>query len=374
MVEKKKQHFVPQFYMRNFSADPGKRFFSLYHLDSGKRIDGVPIKDQNYHDYFYGKDGKIEDALAILEHASSVVIARVLADDALPERMSEEFVTLHLFVLFQANRTAVSAKQLDEQLGKYVKELARDEPQLKDSVEELRIGFNNAPAQALKIAAQTSPFTLDLKWKLLLNRTSQPYITSDHPVVLYNQFLETRKQLGSNIGLTAKGLQIFYPLGPRHLLMMYDGDSYRVGGRKHLEPNTEVADSDVSALNALQAANADECLFFSPETSPIHVASAVDSGRQYHIDESTSVERYEPLSEETGELIHISRMHLRAELVLPSVGVIPSAAGAQISNHVVQLRDPTFVRLCEDFCAQVEAGRYKSSQFGDYMRDRFASC
>lgn len=39
MPENKKQHFVPQFYLRNFSADAEQKLFSLYQFGSGKRHD-----------------------------------------------------------------------------------------------------------------------------------------------------------------------------------------------------------------------------------------------------------------------------------------------------------------------------------------------
>ncbi len=361
MAEKRKQHFVPQFYMRNFSGDAEKMHFSLYHFGSSKRMDGVPIKDQNYDDYFYGKDGTIENALSMLEGAASAVVARVLANTALPERMSEDFITLVTFALFQSGRTPVAAAEIDEQLERFVKEVAKDAPELKDSVDAVRVRFTNAPAVLLRFVAESYVFVLDLKWKLLQNKTSRLYITSDHPAILYNQFLEKRKTFGSSIGLASKGLQFFLPLGPRHLLMMYDGGVYRVGGRTHLEPCIEAQEHDVAALNALQAANADELLFFSPHTAADHVAEAVELGRKQHLVEKASVKRYEGADEEVGDLIHLWRAELRVGLVLPSVVILPSAAGPQLSNHVVHLRDPEFVQICKDFRSQVHTGRYSSS-------------
>jgi hypothetical protein len=185
MAEKKKQHFVPQFYMRNFSEDAEKKFFSLYHLGSAKRLDSVPIKDQNYEDYFYGNDGTIENALHHIETVASGVVARVLADNALPERMSEGFTTLLTFALFQAGRTPVAAAEIDEQAEKFVKEIARDVPELREGMDHVRVRFTNAPAAVLKIVAESLPFALDLKWKLLLNKTDRLYVTSDHPAIFY---------------------------------------------------------------------------------------------------------------------------------------------------------------------------------------------
>lgn len=46
MAEKKKQHFVPQFYMRNFAVDPEKRRISLFLIDADRHVPAATIKDQ----------------------------------------------------------------------------------------------------------------------------------------------------------------------------------------------------------------------------------------------------------------------------------------------------------------------------------------
>jgi hypothetical protein len=371
MPEKKKQHFVPQFYMRNFSADTEKKKVSLYNFGSEKRIDDIPIKDQNYDDYFYGKDGEIEDALGLIEGKAADVIADIISRSELPARMSDGHITLLIFALFQAGRTPTAAAEIEELSEKLMKEIMKADPKLTASAEGVHIKVKNAPAMSLQTVAATHVFALDLKWKLLLNNTNRLYITSDHPAVMYNQFLEKRKTIGSNIGLAVKGMQFFLPLGPRHLLMIYDDGVYRIGGRKHLESTIEAQELDVSALNALQTANADELLYFSPDTEPDHVIEAIVSGRMHHVVEKASVKTYEGTTAASGKLIHSSRTDLRIGLALPSVVIQPSAAGPPLGNGAVIERDPEFVEMCRDFCNMVQAGRYTVSQFSNYMRDRF---
>lgn len=358
--------------MRNFSDDADRKMISLYHIREGMRVDRVPIKNQNYVDYLYGKDGRIEDALGQMEVVASEVITDILADDKLPERLSEGFSALHAFVLFQLGRTPAAVKEINDQVDKLLKEMARDEPELRDSLDEVRFEFTDAPAELMRTVAETYPFTVDLKWKLLLNYTDRLFITSDHPAILYNQFLEKRKRFGSNIGLSSKGLQIFFPIGPRHLIVMYDEGVYRIGGRKHLESTIEVQEADVIALNLLQAANADELLFFNPLTDADHVTAAANSGRAFHVEDKSAVKRYHATGGKRGDIIHSSRVELRVDLELPCAVIQSSAAGPQLSNAAVQLRDPEFVQICEDFLASVKRGRYTIGQFGDYMKDRWA--
>lgn len=113
------------------------------------------IKDQAYDDYFYGKDGVLEKALGDIEKVASKVIADLLANNALPERLSEGFTTLHTFALFQTGRTPAAAAEMDEQVDKIAKELARDVPELKDSLDKVRISYANAPAAALKLSGSS---------------------------------------------------------------------------------------------------------------------------------------------------------------------------------------------------------------------------
>jgi hypothetical protein len=107
------------------------------------------------------------------------------------------------------------------------------------------------------------PMTLDLSYKVISSeRCSRSFITSDHPVILYNSFLEERKTFGGNCGLASKGLQMFLPLSPKRLMMLYDGGCYAVGtrGNRVVPAN----DDDVVTLNALQYISCDCNLYLKP--------------------------------------------------------------------------------------------------------------
>ena len=66
MSDWKSQHFVPQFYLRNFSVKETDRKVALYHIPSGRFVPGAPIKSQAYEGNFY-KELVIEAALGDLE-------------------------------------------------------------------------------------------------------------------------------------------------------------------------------------------------------------------------------------------------------------------------------------------------------------------
>ncbi len=58
----KRQHYVPQMILRNFSTDSATT--TLVVLSSGKRVDAAPIARQCYEPYFYGKDQILEDSFS----------------------------------------------------------------------------------------------------------------------------------------------------------------------------------------------------------------------------------------------------------------------------------------------------------------------
>ena len=62
MPAQKKQHYVPQCILRNFTNDQNK--FYLFQVRKNRIIDqAVPYKDHCYTDYLYGKDGNWENWL-----------------------------------------------------------------------------------------------------------------------------------------------------------------------------------------------------------------------------------------------------------------------------------------------------------------------
>ena len=113
------------------------------------------------------------------------------------------------------------------------------------------------------MTTQNYPILIDLEYKLLVNRTDVEFITSDNPVVLYNQIFSFRK-FGSNTGLATKGLQIFFPISPDKIILLYDSDVYRVGSEKKIAIEI-LNNKDISNINTLQACSCYENIYFRDE-------------------------------------------------------------------------------------------------------------
>jgi Protein of unknown function (DUF4238) len=361
MAEHKKQHFVPQFYMKNFSADAERRRISLYAIGAGRHVAGASIKDQAHKEYFYGKAG-VEDKLSQLEAVVSPIIAKAIADNTLPELMSEGHLMLLTFVLFQDARTPAMAARMNERTEKKVKMIAKQFPDLKADADKMKVSDPNAPLTALQIAEELRPFVLDLRWKLLENKTRRFFITSDNPVVLYNRFLEKRQPQTGNTGLNCRGLQIFMPLGPRHLLMLYDGDVYRFGSRNPLETLIEIIEWDVEALNVLQAANAHGVLYFHADTDLQQLRDTVKRAERYRGSSRVEIKECVGIGPggQKGPLIMSLKPELRVGLALDCVGIIPAAAGQRLEDSLALLRDPERVRRFQE--ARMKGG-YDARRF-----------
>ena len=99
-----------------------------------------------------------------------------------------------------------------------------------------------------------------LTCKFLVNLSDLPFITSDSPVILYNQFRENIGDLNGATAIASKGLQIFYPIHPRLMICFFDEIEYDYGSEDCI--STELID-DVHQLNILQHLNSNSQLFFN---------------------------------------------------------------------------------------------------------------
>jgi hypothetical protein len=329
--------------MKNFSVDANRKLICLYVLESGVLKRDVPIKEQGYEDYYYGKGNGVEAFLGRLEGAVSPLIARALTDNALPTPGDVDHSVLLKFVILQRGRTPALADSLNKQIENMAKALADRFDDLKDKTLE-KADDKDMPLIALQAAEGIWPLADDLAWKLVENKTSRLFLTSDHPAVFYNQFLETRTKSDGITGIASTGLQVFLPIGPRHLLMLYDKNVYRVGGRKQFDTYIDTCnETDVAGFNSLQIANADEVVYFNAETSEDHVRQAAESGMRFRLSEKRIVRDLPavgPNGDAMGAIIGSSLKDLRIGFRPSFSVIIPSAAGPRMDPWSVELRDP----------------------------------
>ncbi len=109
----------------------------------------------------------------------------------------------------------------------------------------------------------------DLQMKLLKNSSKFPFITSDNPLVKYNQFLESKKWPSGWTGFASLGLQMFLPLNSELVLVLYDSWTYRYGDKRM--SLIEVTHKDVNQLNTLQILNCETNVFFNHDATEEYI-------------------------------------------------------------------------------------------------------
>src|ERR1700738_351752 len=101
MARNKDHHFNPQFYLRNFSADESGKSIHLYNIARARCIFGASIAGQCARPYFYGKDGRLETGLGMLETAAAPMFRRMISERKVPARRSAEHGLLGQFIAVQ---------------------------------------------------------------------------------------------------------------------------------------------------------------------------------------------------------------------------------------------------------------------------------
>lgn len=144
--KKKRQHYVPQFVLRNFSGDGAT--VRAHVLESARTIDGAPIKGQCAESYFYGQQPDMENAFAESEAKVATFVRAVASGDlsaftgeyrsafALEELedwrrlQAHPLYAVREFVFFQAHRTLASAQSFTNAADREAKWWLRRDPHL----------------------------------------------------------------------------------------------------------------------------------------------------------------------------------------------------------------------------------------------------
>jgi hypothetical protein len=182
MAEYKKQHYIPQFYLRNFSTD--RRRVCLFLLAQKKAVRDVNIKGQCVRDYFYSKDIEVEKALSgLIEGPSHIAIERVLKTGHLPAARSDDMAKLLSFVLTLQGRTLAASNAMEEVTEHFGEHVIKSYTQASgkytaDQLKGIRMRLTQPALMSLVIATQMLPLVMDLK-PALLTTNQRGLITSD---------------------------------------------------------------------------------------------------------------------------------------------------------------------------------------------------
>ncbi len=277
MVAKKYNHYVPRFYLANFSGNPS--YIDKCIKGTGMIVRKSPLRSTGGIDYLYGKKGDIENALSNFEAVWATVIRTVIGNECLPTDTNSQEL-LRLFFTIGEGRTQYAGKNEIEQFGNLYRVIARMYKEHKriDLSDDI-IDTINAKAEIpniyqLRNAINMIPVIMDLQLSLIKNNSNTSFVTTDNPVSKYNQLFISRKYLRP-YGYGHIGIQFFMPISPKHCLVLFDAAAYKLSSFY----NGLFVVKDpliIRGLNRLFVAYADEEIYFGESVSDRTVRALVD--------------------------------------------------------------------------------------------------
>jgi hypothetical protein len=229
------QHYVPRFYLANFSRDG---IINCFDKTTSKQF-VENIEQIGCEKYFYDIDGqteqRVERELAKNEEEFNCVYDKLVSRKSLYCLNWTEKESFARFVAIQDIRTREQRETI-KGVGSELKRIFVDKPtseELKRQLEEVATDSaleRTARRVHLKLLIETLlgennlvEMFLDLKWVLYQNNTKMPFWTSDHPVNRFNPI--DQSPLG-NLGVLSRGIEISFPLTPKLGLSLCDPIEY----------------------------------------------------------------------------------------------------------------------------------------------------
>lgn len=339
MSKRKNQHYVPQFYLKNFSRNGDRKTINLFNPKKELFVKGASIKNQSSKDFFYGKDGSVEEGLSQIESILAPKIAEFTYSDILPNKYSDDHFAILIFMIINELRNPTWIEQIksfsklaNEQIEEFSK--GKSEGFIPETPHEMAVdlSFSNYE-HILKIC-------LDLDFKLLINQTENPFITCDFPSIKYNQFLEKKTIHGSITGYATTGLQIFLPLNSKKCILFYDSSIYKVGNRK--DRSIDLTRKDVDQINILQVLNCWQNIYFNESVEESYVRQIHENSKKFKKANQPNASSHGVIKEneiiENEQIIHFSSTDLLINLDISKIKLTRRANYTDLGNGISPVR------------------------------------
>lgn len=258
MAENRQQHFVPQFYLKNFSEN--KTHIHAYNIRT-KETHYTQIRTSCREKYFYGKNLEIEKFLSDVEAIQKKIIDEVISKKDVDLSSTDKHGVLLSFLLMQKYRTQSAKKDSNISLNHFfdliIKPRMKTNKNFEKYSEEYIDGLKmESPdffyREGIPLALESFFAIMDLRPIVIGINSDKEFITSDNPVI-FNNYVDFKEY--PLLGLVSPGLQIICPLTSKLLLFLFDSDIYKL-------KNCSITGSDIDALNEIQILNCCENIFF----------------------------------------------------------------------------------------------------------------
>jgi hypothetical protein len=338
MTNYKNQHFVPRFYLKNFSNEGT---IGIYNLKS-KSFYRRSYRSICAKKYFYSKDPELEKFYSMLEGKYSEAISKLIKIQDMSKLSAEENSNLLSFITFQRTRankgkrnSEIELRSMEEML-KYSMSLEIESGKStisKERINDIKISWNVHRFQ-IGYEILFGPLLLsDLESCIILNRTDHDFVISDEPVVSFNSCYGIT-------GLQSPGLQIFCPLSKEMMLLLYDPMYYHFFPGSKIEVFNVV---DIDSINKLQFFNSYNNIFFLNDNELNHIKN-LHSQIEYLLENGGN--RIEAISHENikekSRLYSFSSPSINYDLNLSFMNIIPPSASLvplARSKEIIELSD-----------------------------------
>ena len=264
MPANKRQHYVPQNYLKEFSPDGDS--IGVYHIASDKWADTAGIKYQAQQPYFYGTGLELEKDLSELERKLAENRKSIIENGTQHLSLYQR-ETLYQDMMLQFLRTKQMADLYEQSATAKARRLWKlSKNELVCKYADCFVVKYPIPALGPMMALLNNiEICLDLGFKILVNLTDIPFITSDAPVCKYNKYFEALNK--PVCGLKHQGLMLFYPLSSKYAVLYFDQAVYKAPYKRRIYLDIDDV-SDVNNLNGLLCSWANECIYYNPSLVP----------------------------------------------------------------------------------------------------------
>lgn len=257
--------------MKNFSQD--KKSIGVYVIETRTSFPQASIKGQASKNYFYSTDDKIESSFSIIEKNASIAINRAITSPDLPLQGVDARHIL-VYIILQIARTPTKASAYMRSQLELLKQGFISYQQMKTN--DFSIETRKLIEKCLENTSYKIPhpaiesikafFMWLLKTdvsiyshKILINKSSNPFITSDNPACMYNKYSELKRE--QFYAISKRGLILYLPLTPILGIVIFDNSVYKIGHRT--QSYVEIKNfRDVEEFNKLVSCQSEKVLFF----------------------------------------------------------------------------------------------------------------
>ncbi|EFQ62801.1 hypothetical protein PFWH6_3459 [Pseudomonas fluorescens WH6] len=271
-IQNQNQHYVSQYYFREFTTR--KNSISLLIKKNGHSTDDAAIKKQSSDIEFYG-DSSVEKEITIHDTKFRLNHIEINAKKPTTKLSKSEFSILIENIAFQRKRTLkarITLMPLVEFTNDFIlPQLERNDsnwPQeLHDAVYETfkssaqKHGARTWQTIDLENIKESTKALSDLRYVILENTSSTPFIFSDSPVVFSNHAFKNGQERSITHEGSA-GLLVFFPLSPKKLVLLYDNENYDIDSASETYLTVEDTPT-IDSINTLQIHEAINSIYFN---------------------------------------------------------------------------------------------------------------